>query len=204
MEKRVIREGHSAVQGLDVDPAQTLRDWLASAARQYGLCWLLAYTDSGVIWGKNRDAGLALSCEAFPRPGLALEWGSLHSCRLFGPDGEIIVWRDGERWWASLRRDDREDGAPVRYFDEEQLLWGNSALRDDQGRAEVVRDGFRLVMEGAQGIVQVLPIGVAPAPGRRARLCVRQYLREDEAGVVALAGQRLVALREPGEQQEGR
>lgn len=196
---RKIQTCLSTTSTTTVDQTTDLREWLtqqvaalaqASADKR---CWLLAHCEDGVIWGELRDDGLHLSCEAFrEQRGLALRWVTLQQARLFSQNRELLLWRGPRGWQATLRRDDQ--GNSVEYIDEEHLLWGNVSRNSN--------DGFMQIVEGSQGIVHAPPIATAPTEATkkeaRARLKVRHYLDEDEAGVIRIVGSRLIALLKPG------
>jgi len=174
---------------------EDLRSWLTEQAKAYDLTWLLAHCQDGVIWGKWDSHNLGLSCDAFPGRKLALRLEMLLHARLFSDRGELLIWR-GPRteWKARLWRD--SVGDDQEYIDEAHLLWGDA--RD--GEALVRKDGFVQLHEGSQGIVHAPPIGDAtPSETHRARLLVRHYIGEDDAGVARIYGSRLVKLLEPGE-----
>ncbi|GIV98040.1 MAG: CRISPR-associated protein [Herpetosiphonaceae bacterium] len=187
--ERVRTTTSTSVISLPVDTGRDLRGWLAVQAVEHRLTWLLAHADDGVIWGVRRgDGSLALSCDVFPQGALALRWDTLQQCRLFGEDGELLLWRGPHGWQARLRLD--RGGEPISVIDEKQLLWGTQARES--------RDGFTVLVEGAQGIVHAPPLTVeAGSLPSRVRLLVRHYLGEDHAGVVRIRHSRLVKLISP-------
>ena len=165
-----------------------LRAWLQSRATALGLRWLLAHTDSGVIWGEMRDDGLALSSDVFPRPGLLLRVETLQQARLFGTAGELLLWRGpDEQWHATLRRDGEGDAGEC--FDEPYVLWGFKEERTPSG-------GFRELREGAEGIIHAPPLRRTPSEKKRARLTMRHYLQYDASGVIRIVAGRLLGLSE--------
>jgi len=195
---RNIRTCSSTTSTSAVDRSTDLREWLTQQASTLvqatadKSCWLLAHCEDGVIWGDLRDDGtLHLSCEAFPVRGLALRWETLQQARLFGKPSELLLWRGPQGWQATLRRDDQ--GNSVEYIDEAHLLWGN--------RARDSKNGFMQIVEGSQGIVHAPPIDTTPTGDTkreaRARLKVRHYLGEDQAGVARIIASRLVGLLKP-------
>ena len=81
--------------------------WLAREASQHRLSTLLAHADDGVIWGRVDKGVLQTSHSAFPQVSPPLRALTLQQARLFGPDAELLVWRDGEgNWQARLLRDE--------------------------------------------------------------------------------------------------
>lgn len=205
-----------------------LRAWLAQQAWP-GARWLLAHTLEGVVWGRlTRDADdpgaldapaqivLGSDIAAFaPSVRGRLIPAQLESCHLFGPDGELFVWRDDNRLHARLYRDrpaavngesgeneengrnEAEAGSEAcDYFDEPQLLWGTQTEpAGEQG-------GFTLVSDGVQGFRHAVPLTQIPfdpwdaaQKQRPLRLWVRHYLgRDPQDGTMTIAGSRLLRL----------
>jgi CRISPR-associated protein (TIGR03984 family) len=195
MISRTIQEIASSVNPLevpnDLDP-EPFRVWLTEQAKTHKLRWLLAHTDCGVIWGAMRDDGLRLSCEAFADefPGVWLDRATLQQGRLFGEDGELLLWQGGQGLQAILRRDSAGESTTL-YLDEAHLLWGNRKRGEHD-------DGFILLAEGSQGIVHAPPLENAPGDKKRAALHVRHYLTEEEAtGLLRITASRLVKILEP-------
>ncbi|MFV9506738.1 MAG: CRISPR-associated protein Csx19 [Oscillochloridaceae bacterium umkhey_bin13] len=188
--KREIKTLASTCTVTAVTLPDDLAAWLTSQAQTYGLCWLLAYDDSGVIWGKLRDGHLHLSSDddAFPRPSLRLRTVTLQQARLFGSDGELLLWRGpNNQWRITLRLDGQGD--EVDYFDEAYMLWG---YREE---AEA-RNGFRELREGSEGIVHAPPLERTPSERERAKLSMRHYLTHDPNGMVRTVASRFVSLQE--------
>lgn len=149
--------------------------------------WLLAHCDEGVVWGRRDGDRWTLSGSAFPRASPPLLQHGVQQLRVFGEEGELLVWRhDG-----ALRARWLTDGSHVaptalRPDDEDRLLLGQS--RESLG-------GFTL-LEDEAGARQVVPLAQV-AKGRRPTLRVRHYFERDgESGAVRVAASRLVALRE--------
>ena len=185
---RNIEEIATACHADSLNLSADLCSWLSEQAQALGLRWLLAHTDSGVIWGELREGTLHLSSDAYPRTGLALQSITLQQARLFGETGELLLWRGpNEQWSTTLRRDGAGDVS--RYFDECYCLWGSSAER-------AASNGFRELREGSQGIVHVPPLERLPTEKKRARLAMRHYLAHDEAGVVRIVASRMLKLIE--------
>lgn len=168
-----------------------LEDWLVDRAKEHGLRWLLAHTDSGVIWGEYDPQvdNLRLS-------PATLSEKSLQQLRLFSENAELLLWRDGSAWrWrvlADTRPDAQSSTARQDCFDEPQLLWGS-----DQGKGA---DGFMRLSEGAEGQVHTPP--ALPGPEKQAArqqpprlaLVVRHYFAADDDGQAYIAYSRLVRL----------
>ncbi len=185
------REIKPIVSSCTVEPVTLpadLRVWLQTRAETLGLRWLLAHTDSGVIWGELRDSELALSSDAFPRPGLRLRGETLQQARLFGAAGEVLLWRGpDEQWQATTRLDGT--GEAGEYFDEAYVVWGFKEER-------TLCDGFRELREGAQGIIHSPPLQRTPSNTKRAHLTMRHYLQHDTNGLIRIVAGRLLGLSE--------
>ena len=182
------------IAGFGKDPVT----WLAGQARRRGLSYLLAHADDGVIWGWMDGPDLLLSHQPFPKISPELREPTLQQARLFGPDAELMVWRDGEGCWqARLLCDENEcdENAPDApwCFDEAQVLWGDRR----EGEASL---GFTLVSDGQQGLRHAVPPPdgeiIFPEPGYRPlRLGIRHYLEPDEDGMLVIVHSRLTGLR---------
>ncbi len=179
-----------SIQVVDISEIRTsnLALVLSAQARSYGLRWLLAHADDGVIWGEFRPDGLHTSSDAFPHISPSLRVETLQQMRLFGPLSELLIWRDGSFWQARLIKD--EVGEPHEYFDEAYLLWGNNA--------EQKKDGFVLLREGKEGLRHAPPLnyeGPLPANLKDCTFIkVRHYLAYDEDDQAYIAYSRLVSI----------
>ncbi len=198
--ERKIYECHYMAAPLEeeIDPAfaddpQVV--WLLGQAKAHGLTTLLAHADDGVIWGQVTGGRLALAEQALGQPRLRSK--TLQQLCLFGPDAELLVWRDAEGGWRGRILGDGAEGKPGWYFDEPQLQWGD--------HAESEAGGFTLVAEGQEGLRHAVPLTAASIPfdppqrrrDRRhpLRLGVRHYLAgNDENGTVRIAHSRLTRL----------
>lgn len=195
--RRAIQRGDSTVTSFDVNSTQSLESWLAEQIAQYDLAWLLLHSELGVVWGERRDNALV-----FSTPGIMLVWDTLQEARLFGKNGELYVW-NGPQGWRARYINDLVD-ISEEWFDQDQLLWGNRAET-----SVTANTGFVAVAEGSQGIVHLPPIdtslpvyrdaGQAQSTTDRARLKVRHYMYEDDAGVQRVGYSRLVMFLKPGE-----
>jgi len=197
---RIIhRDHHYAITPAPVDAEsfeRDLRGWLMKQADNLPVTTLLAHTDDGVIWGAVVNGQLALSGDAFPEMLPPLRAKTLQQARLFGPQVELLIWRDGDGQWQARLIDDRGGDRVGYYFDEEQLQWGD--------HAEDEKNGFTRVAEGQQGLRHVVPLTRAALdfdpPGQLRerrhplRLRVRQYVEEDEDGLLVVRQGRLVEL----------
>lgn len=171
------------------DPPTTITTWLTQQAAKYNLRWLLAHSDDGVTWGEVRSPGgvpqLQTGHEFFAKFSPELNEQTLQQARLFGPLGELLLWRDGGAWRSRVIINDQD----ADFEDEDHLLWGDRC--DDQ------QGGFLLMREGEEGLRHTPP---APAEGLRTSqelyltLRVRHYVDYDQDGVAFWAMSRLVQL----------
>ncbi len=167
------------------------RAWLTQRVDE-GMPWLLVHADDGVIWGKRQaDGTLALSSDVFsdskefPSVAVPLRAVTLQQARIFGPAGELLVWRTKKGFVARLIKDTHLTLKALP--DERHLLWhlGNPVKVDQQ-------TGFALLQEGKQGQRHAPP--VIPQGKRRPALKVRHYVDYDEEGQAYIALSRLVGL----------
>ena len=154
---------------------------LSEQAKLYGLRWMLAHADDGVIWGELRDDELHLSCDAFPDVSPPLRIETLQQVRLFGHLAELLMWRDESSWRARLIQDNK--GELHQYYDEAHLLWGTDV--------DLKKDGFVLLRQGKEGLRHAAPLVSADS---RPRLKVRHYIAYDQDGQAYIAYSRLVSL----------
>ena len=73
-----------SIQVVDISEIRTsnLALVLSAQARSYGLRWLLAHADDGVIWGEFRPDGLHISSDAFPHISPSLRVETLQQMRV--------------------------------------------------------------------------------------------------------------------------
>lgn len=163
--------------------------WLSARARA-DMRWLLVHADDGVIWGKvHKDGSLTLSSDLFndadkyPTVAVELRAITIQQARLFGPAGELLIWR-GDGGFAARRIED--GGRDLDRIDETYLLWhmGNPTAVDEEAE-------FALLQEGQRGNRHAPP--VIPQR-RRPRLCVRHYIGYDDQDQAYIYLSRLVNL----------
>lgn len=172
------------------------------------LLWLLAHTYAGVIWGKREATGWTLSSDFPEQPALVAE--SLLEMRVFGPVGEVFVWRDGATFRARAIFDD--DAGQLDVVDEVQMLWGSAG--------EPVGGTFTRVWDGSQGMEMIVPLRPEPddflisvktedgqpriEEWRPLRMVVRNYVvAHPETGLAQIAAARLVDLKiDPGNKKQ--
>ncbi len=174
---------------LSTETAQALEGWIIEGGTNYGLIYLLAHAEDGVIWGKIEAGKLTTSGEVFPQisPGLRLE--TLQQCRIFGDEGEIFLWKCDRGWKARLIPDETS----LEYIPECQILWGTKSEREEKG--------FTLVTDGSQGLRHAVPLtGINDYffgdNYRPIRLSVKHYIDYDEdTGIAFISCSRLVSLQ---------
>lgn len=174
-------------ESLPVDPAfqKSPRAWLGRLGGP-GVDYLLAHADDGVLWGRVDNGSLRLAGDEFPEVAVDLRPPTLQKARLFGPAGEILVWRT-PTGFSACRITDPPGGVEGNdWLDEDHLLWGS--------QEGAPRNGFILLREGRQGFLHAPPLDSLPR-GLRAVLRVRHALeRDQDTGRVRLAEGRLVAV----------
>lgn len=181
----VKNKWHDNVEDVDqfaVDP----RSWLEDKAKEYKLKFLLVHADDGVIWGRFDGNKFALSSDGlFPNAdgGPELRQETLQQARLFGPSGELLVWRSNDDFTARLI-DDGETPPEEALADETYWLWGIGT--------DNPKEGFTLMNDGQQGLRHAPPLPVGK--DARAGLVVRHYIDYDEQGQFYIAVSRLVDL----------
>jgi CRISPR-associated protein (TIGR03984 family) len=169
------------------------QQWLEGHARAE-MPWLLIHADDGVIWGmRQADGTLKLSGDVFSDPkvypavAVKLDVQTLQQARVFGPAGELLLWRTGGGFAARLI-EDGADSPPDALPDERHLLWGLGSCVESRG-------GFTLLQEGERGQRHAPPIEVAEVcNSRRPALVVRHYLSYDQEGQAYINLSRLVCL----------
>ena len=186
-ECRLNSEINLAHQAVFKDFHGGLKDWLEAKAVEYGFNWLLLHADDGVIWGyyDRQAAALKLSGEVFAETRVTLRQSTLQQARLFGPQGELFVWKAAEGFLSRLILGEETPLPGQDSFDEVHLLWGEAVK---------TRDNFTLMVEGAEKHYHTLPLTLKK--GSRAGLQVRHYLNYDSTGQAYTACSRLLGLVE--------
>ncbi len=175
---------------------ETLRSWIEDQANEHKLLYLLAHADDGVIWGRFDDGNLKIAREVndkrfnqFP----TLHLNTLQQCRIFGPAGEVLLWkRSGElKARVLLEADKSIDKENI--ISEQQLLWGTHGVAQCES--------FTLLRDGAQGLKHAVPIaeGLLLAENKKLTpqkpsLKVNHYIEYDEDGLARISLSRLVDL----------
>ncbi len=182
--KREIETVQHQIQPLSIPDNFEAEPTLAleKLAEEHNVRWLLAHADDGIIWGEFRADGLHLSGDAFPQVSPPLRAATLQQARLFGPNAELLLWKESGAWRARLIQDG--SGKNVGYYNETYLLWGSEV--------EQYRDSFALLCQGREGLRHALPL--PPDVRLHVRLRVRHYLDYDSDGQAYIAYSRLVGI----------
>ncbi|AFZ05448.1 hypothetical protein Osc7112_0871 [Oscillatoria nigro-viridis PCC 7112] len=170
-----------------------LRSWLKSQAPSVSAQtpYLLAHAEDGIIWGRFDNEKLTTAEKIFHKPDFKVDLPelrllTLQQCRLFGLNGEILLWRISEtkfKW--------RFIGNPNEYkIPESQILWGTNGIK---------RNNFTLLWDGSQGLKHAVPFADIELNGDRlvkpVRLLVHHYIKyEEETGLARIYLSRLVDL----------
>jgi CRISPR-associated protein (TIGR03984 family) len=168
-----------AIDGVDTN----LKSWLEKQATDYGLKYLLAHADDGVVWGRF-DNGILTTAEKVFYPCEfnvylpKLRLCTLQQCRIFGEKGEILLWQTGRGWKARLihyldtweLKEERDVGSgkykcfkiagrneDLELIEECQVLWGTQREKGKQGE-NGEKNGFTLVSDGSQGLKHAVPL----------------------------------------------
>ena len=170
-----------------------LCSWLESQALSVSAQtpYLLAHGEDGIIWGRFDNQKLTTAEKIFHKkhdfvdlPKLRLL--TLQQCRIFGLNGEILLWRISETMfkWRFIGNP-KEEQIP-----ESQILWGTNGIK---------RDNFTLLSDGSQGLKHAVPFTDIELKGDRlvkpVRLLVHHYIKyEEETGLARIYRSRLVDL----------
>lgn len=200
------------LESINQDRCEAILDWVLNGSSSSWLQsdkaqWLLAHCDDGVVWGfqNSQELWQLSSNVSFPsvkQPvSPALQEETLQQLRLFGEEGELLVWR-GDAGLQGRWLQDNDSRSLTDYLkpkDEHYLLLGNRLLDDPVG-------GFSLVGD-ATGSRHAVPVECSQEDldlGRGAarqgapwalQLEVRHYLEQNEStGVVRIAASRLVRV----------
>jgi CRISPR-associated protein (TIGR03984 family) len=190
------------VESIATDNIGDVKEWFGEQARAHYLKWLLAHADDGVIWGKLEDNGPLITsydaAQGHPTAqGIcpALRNETLQQARLFSEYAELLLWRNGDNiWQARLIREAKNDESAAwnESIDEPQILWGTEP--------QLLKHGFTLMSDGAQGLRHAVPIEVKETYDERGertrplRLWVRHYIAEDGSGFTRIVASRLFDL----------
>ena len=167
-----------------------LHSWLEEQAQPYQLSYLLAHAEDGVIWGRFDNGTLTTAEKIFHKPEFEVDFPTLRlltlqQCRVFGQNGERLLWRTGETWRSRFLGNPQVDKIP-----ESQILWGTHGKK---------RDNFTLLWHGSQGLKHAVPFTNIALDERNklinpVRLLVHHYITYDDSGVARIHLSRLVDL----------
>ncbi|MEM9220766.1 MAG: CRISPR-associated protein Csx19 [Cyanobacteria bacterium P01_F01_bin.150] len=170
------------------ETSETFQTWLQAQKESYGLTYLLAHADDGVIWGHFRQGALMTSHEVLSQsPKLSPH--TLQQCRLFGEAGELLIWKTRKGWHSRFIGNPDLETKPI---EEKQLLWGTHRVEDETA-------GFTVLRDGVQGLKHAVPlIGINRNNNDEltspVRLIVRHYITYDRDGLAQIQLSRLVTL----------
>lgn len=168
-----------------------LRSWLECQAPSVSAQtpYLLAHAEDGIIWGRFDSEQLTTAENIFRKPKYnlpELRLLTLQQCRIFGVNGEILLWRMSETKfkWRFIGNPN-EDKIP-----ESQILWGTNGIKEGD---------FTLLWDGSQGFKHAVPFADIELKGDRlvkpVRLLVHHYIKyEEETGLARIYRSRLVHL----------
>jgi CRISPR-associated protein (TIGR03984 family) len=180
-----------------------LHKWLEEQAKNQKLKWLLVHADDGVIWGHFDGAEFTLftsekvACdipEAQKSVCVPLRLETIQQARLFGPAGELLIFRTNDNEWQyRIINDISEEGKAelIEAYDEPYLLWGTHGIK--------VKDNFTLLSDGVQGLRHAVPLELTLGKNGETtppQLIVRHYLNKE--GVAKVVVSRLVDLVKVG------
>lgn len=174
--------------------------WLESQASEYGLTYLLAHADDGIIWGRFEPGADVSKLKTADEAGFedvnlpTLRLRTLQQCRLFGPQGEIFMWPGKGGGWRSRHISSDWEAPYIKagdYIEEPQLLWGTHGNQ---------RNGFTLLRDGSQGLKHAIPItqdivfdaDKSSKLTHPIRLVVHHYIHYEDDGVARIFLSRLV------------
>lgn len=177
-----------------------LLESLKTQASKHQLRYLLSHHNDGVVWGRFEGQEWLLSSGRFKADSSpAFRAMTLQQCRAFGDDAELFIWAASGQLKASILREGL--GCEMPYFEQTQLLWGTNVVDKPKASPEGRGDGFSLLREGQQGMLQIVPLAVTSLKaspktrGKRLRLLVRHYI-DYEAHQAYVKWSRLVKLDE--------
>lgn len=164
-----------------------LHSWLEYKASSVSeqTSYLLAHADDGVIWGRFDNGKLTIANEVFTESNFpTLRLSTLQQCRIFGQQGEVLLWKYWENWKWRFVGNLEED-----QIIEPQILWGTHGER---------RGNFTLLRDGSQGLKHAVPLSLVTVGDRKldkpVRLVVHHYINYDDSGVARIYLSRLVNL----------
>ena len=173
--------------------------WLEEQANKdnRNLMYLLGHAEDGVIWGRFEQGKLTTAETIFYQPNFnvdipTLRLPTLQQCRVFGQNGEVLLWRISARKFRWRFIGNLEEDK----ISESQILWGTHGKK---------QDNFTLLWDGSQGLKHAVPFTDIALNGDKlinlVRLLIHHYITYDDAGVARIALSRLVDLTTDKKQQ---
>ena len=174
-------------------------DGVGSGINDISVKWLLAHCHDGVTWGLlGDDNSWQLSSMFFPNLSPCISASNLLELRMFGVDGEFLIWQTENGFVGRSLADQKLPMTAVqdscRPDNETRILLGNKFV-ESQDRFTHVRT--------ARGTQQAVPLECTKDDftGDRwpLRLEVRHYFEENrQTGVVRVGASRLVNVFKKG------
>lgn len=183
------------IERFDHETCEAVLDWVAGGTAppgcDHGFTWLLAHCRDGVTWGRKDGSAWRLSATLFPDLCPTVSRDNLLELRLFGEEGEVLIWRSEAQFLGRCLLDKPHHDMPsaTRPDDDIRVLEGDRLI-------EGPKDGFTRVGTAA-GPQQAVPLACTAQDFERGRwplrLRVRHYFEEDpQTGAVRVAASRLV------------
>ena len=179
----------------DLPSNANLNSWIEAQASQYGLRYLLAHADDGVVWGRFED-GKLVTADQVDNPKFKqlpmLRLSSLQQCRIFSELGEVLLWKSGSHLHARIIADSSEYSLKANPIQENQLLWGTHGFQSG---------GFTLLRDGSQGLKHAVPIteGIRLNDNgklvKQVCLVVNHYIEYDDDGLARIGISRLIDVK---------
>jgi CRISPR-associated protein (TIGR03984 family) len=183
------------IKDLSLKTDNDLKDWIEAQSKDCNLKYLLAHADDGVIWGHFGTGKLSTSNTVLKQsPPLRLM--TLQQCRIFGKDGEVLLWKENNTWSARFLVDPRDEDCIIK---ERQLLWGTHGKKYEA-------EGFTCLKDGSQGLEHAVPFTEIELDGDRkltrpVRLIVHHFIDYDDDGLARIVLSRLVDLTTEDKQE---
>jgi len=180
------------IQKLSLRTNDDLTDWIEAQSKEYNLRYLLAHADDGVIWGHFRTGKLSKS-DAVLEQSPPLRLMTLQQCRIFGKDGEVLLWNTNNTWNARFLIDPLDQEGII---EERQLLWGTHGKKREA-------EGFTCLKDGSQGLKHAVPFTEIELENdgklvQPVRLVVHHFIDYDDDGLARIFLSRLVDLTTEG------
>jgi CRISPR-associated protein (TIGR03984 family) len=196
----MLRIEQCHIESLNTEDCRAFLSWATGGKQPVSasgkFCWLLAHCQDGVTWGRfDIDSGTwCLSATPYPNLCPAITHINLLELRIFGPESEMLIWRDDDGFKGRQLSDTTEKApnASMNRDIETRVLIGNQLID--------VKNGFTRVGTGT-GAEQAVPIECSttdfqPDPEHKKwplRLKICHYFAQDEeSGAIRVAASRLV------------